>query len=291
MQVSASTYSFDKCFQEGTIDVAECIRACGRMGLDAVEINDGYVARDNITPAQIKDLAADCGLAVSAFASETNVYQPTLSGVQKEVEGGLKWGEMCNDIGAPVWRVNTAPPGYGMHQVTEEGATEAQILELAIPGFRTLADAGRDWGLQLVMENHYGLTRSSEDTLEFIRRVGAENMFVNLDTGNFWDDCVSLRDMLLAGGSIDEVPLIEDPYEGIERLLPRTTYTHCKIYRLTSDNTNDEVLDYERILRMFVRAGFDGVLSIENFTLDDPMEIVPRAAEMLRRQITKLDSS
>ena len=270
------------------MDIATCIRTCAEMGLDAIELNDGYVAADEMTPAEIKALAAECGLTISAFTSETKVYQPTLSGVREHVEGCLKWGQRCREVGAPIWRVSTGQPREGMHQVTEAGATEAQVEEHAVAGFRTLAAAGQKWGLRLAMENHYGLTRTSEDTLGFIRRVGAPNMGVNIDTGNFWDDCLLVRDALAAGGNISEVPLIEDPYEGMARLAPSMIYSHCKIYKLASDDSNDEVLDYERILRIFASAGFDGYLSIENFTWEDPLAIVPRAAEMLRRQAAKV---
>jgi len=269
------------------MDIATCIRTCAQMGLDAIELNDGYVAADEMRAAEIRALAAECGLAISAFASETQVYQPTLSGVQEEAEGCLRWGQMCADVGAPIWRVNTAQPGNGMHQVTEPGATEALVFERAVAGFRTLAAASQRWGLQLAMENHYGLTRTSEDTLRFIRCVGAPNMGVNIDTGNFWDDCEKVRQTLAAGDGISEVPLIEDPYESMARLAPSMIFSHCKIYKLAGDDSNDEVLDYERILRIFADAGFNGYLSIENFTLENPLDIIPRAAEMLRRQLAR----
>ena len=41
-------------------------------------------------------------------------------------------------------------------------------------------------------------------------------------------------------------------------------------------------------LRIFADAGYDGYLSIENFTLEDPFVIIPRAAEMLRRQMANI---
>lgn len=288
MKISAATFSFARCFADSTMDIATCIRTCAEMGLDAIELNDGYIAAEEMSLAEIRVLAAECGLAISAVASETQAYQPTLSGVQEHVESCLKWGQMCAELGAPIWRVNTAQPTNGMHQVTQAGATEDLVCERAIAGFRALATAGQKWGLQLAMENHFGLTRTSEDTLRFIQCVGAPNMGVNIDTGNFWDDCERVRQTLAAGGNITEVPLIEDPYEGMERLAPSMIFSHCKIYKLASDGSNDEVLDYARILRIFASAGFDGYLSIENFTLEDPLDIIPRAAEMLRRQAARM---
>jgi len=60
-----------------------------------------------------------------------------------------------------------------------------------------------------------------------------------------------------------------------------------KIYGLTPGDDNDIYLDYDRILDMYRRAGFRGYLSIENFSQEDPLDIVPRAASMLRRKLVK----
>jgi len=298
LKVTCSTFAFAKSFAEGATDLEGFIRACKGMGMDAVELNDGYVQSSGLVPHEVKALCDEAGLRIIALAAETNIYQ-ALHLVTQEVYGGvMPWLEYCVELGIPLLRVNTAQPANGMHEVGDPAATESQVRERAIEAFQRVAAEAASRGVRLAMENHFGLTKTSQDTIRFCRDVDAEVMGINIDTGNFWEDCDLVRDHLASGGQVATAPSdapqpgvlypFEDVYTGIEAMAPHALYSHCKIYRLNADATNDEVLDYERILRIYAAAGYDGYLSIENFTYEDPFEVVPRAAKMLRAIVAAL---
>jgi sugar phosphate isomerase/epimerase len=193
----------------------------------------------------------------------------------------LRWLDACDALGAPILRVNTAQPHNGMHEVPAHVGLE-QVRVWALDVFRVVAAAAHDRGILLAVENHYGLTRTSVDTLAFIEAVGHDNVGVNIDTGNFWETPFDVRNALVAGRDVSQLAPFEDPYVGIKRLAAHMVFSHCKVYGLTDDGTDDRVLDYGRIMRIYRDHGYRGYLSIENFTQGDPRDIVARSARMLR---------
>ena len=287
MRIACSTFSFNKSFAEGTTDVASFVQTCADIGLDAVELNSGYLDKDPLRSVDVKALAVGCALDICALATETMVYVPNEEGVRAYEANLLRQLAACVELGAPILRVNTGQPPNGMHQVP--GRTEQQIRAWAADVFRSVARAARGKGILLALENHYALTRTSADTLRFIRAVGEPNMGVNIDTGNCWETPYTVKEALACGSDPSALVPFEDPYELIERLAPHMIFSHCKVYGLTADGRNDAVLDYGRILRSFADSGYRGYLSIENFTDEDPADIVCRSAAMLRQHLAKLE--
>jgi sugar phosphate isomerase/epimerase len=284
MRIACSTFSFDRDFRAGSLDIAGFLNTCGAVGLDAVELNGGYLMRDSIGTGEIKRLAVQLALDVCALAIETVVYVGDQDGATAYKDKMLDWLEVCAALGAPILRVNTAQPGNGMHEVPA-GVSEQQVRTWAIQAFREVAATAREKGILLAMENHYGLTRTSTDILAFIADLEQDNVGVNIDTGNFWDSPYQVKAALESGSDASGLVPFEEPYAGIECLAPHMVFSHCKIYGLTADGENDRVLDYDRILRTYVNCGYRGYLSIENFTDEDPSEVVSRSARMLRRRL------
>jgi len=287
MRIACSTFSFDRDFAQHKTDVLGFIRSCGQIGLDAVELNDGYLLRDRATLADIKRTAAQLALDICALAMETVVYVSDAAGARAYTDNMLRWLDTCERLGAPILRVNTAQPGNGMHQVAP-GVSEEQVRAWAVEAFREVARAAKAKGILLAVENHYGLTRTSADTLAFVAAVGEDNVGVNIDTGNFWASPHGVRDALAMPGHEGALVPFEDPYAGMQRLAPSMVFSHCKVYGLTADAPNDVLLDYGRILRIFADSGYRGYLSLENFTHDDPTSVAARAAAMLRHHLEGL---
>jgi len=167
--------------------------------------------------------------------------------------------------------------------------TREQLSDWTAAAFRRVMPVAESMGIVIAMENHFALTSTSAETIAFIERVGSDWMRVNVDTGNFihpdwlgWG-----TDWRQQPDYWERAPMQEDLYAGIERLAPHMTYSHVKIYGLTDDGSDDIFLDYDRILDIYRRAGYRGYLSIENFSQEDPLDIVPRAAAMLRRRLDR----
>ena len=289
MRITAATFSFHKAFKERRLDLAGYVDACAAAGLDAVEFNDGYIEQEEVDPRELKRHALSVGLDVAALAIELVSVQPTRARLDAEEEKLRYWLEQAHLLGAPILRVNTGQPQDRVENLPEGSRSYEELFDRAVAAFQRVMPEAERLGIVVAMENHFALTSTSHETLRFIERVGSDWMRVNIDTGNFIDPewAAFGADWRREPDYFERAPVQEDVYEGIERLARAMIYSHVKIYGLTRDEDNDIYLDYDRILDIYRGAGFRGYLSIENFSQEDPLDIVPRAACMLRRKLAE----
>jgi len=115
-------------------------------------------------------------------------------------------------------------------------------------------------GVTLAMENHWGLSRTPEGLLRLLNAVSSPFYGGLMDTGNF----------------------MEDPYDKLAQIAPKTVYVQAKTYYGGGEwYTLD--LDYKRIARILYDAGYKGYVSLE-FEGKDPADTaVPKSIEMLRQ--------
>lgn len=289
MRITAATFAFSKAFSESRLDLEGYVRACRNSGLDAVEFNNGYIEEESADPGDLKRLAVSLGLDVAALAIELVFVRETEEEIRAEEDKLRRLLEQAHLLGCPILRVNTGQPVDRMENLAHPNFTREQLTDRAVAVFRRVMPIAEQMGIVVAMENHFALTSTSWETISFVERVGSDWMRVNIDTGNFIDpDWVRWgKDWRQHPDYWRRAPMQEDVYEGIERLAPCMIYSHAKIYGITADGRDDIYLDYDRILDIYRCAGYQGYLSIENFSQEDPLAIVPKAARMLRRKIEK----
>ncbi|MFH0964627.1 MAG: sugar phosphate isomerase/epimerase family protein [Planctomycetota bacterium] len=287
MRIAASTFAFHRAFHEQGLDLSGYMEACEEFGLDAVELNDGFIEKEGADLKQLKRLSVELGLDIAALAIELVFVRGSREEIRAEESKLRQWLEKAYVLGCPILRVNTGQPPDRIEKVANKGVTREELMSWAAEAFRGVMPTAERMGIVLAMENHFALTATSRDTIEFVERVGSDWMGVNIDTGNFihpdWAEFG--RDWRREPDYFRRAPMQEDIYEGIERLAPHMVYSHVKIYGLTPDGMDDIFLDYDRILAIYRRFGYRGYISIENFSQEDPMELVPRAVEMLRGKL------
>lgn len=289
MRIAASTFAFHKAFQEKRLDLVRCLEACAESGLDGIELNDGYIEREDADLRGLKRLAVSLRLDIAALAIELVFVQSSEDEIRAEEEKLRLWLEKAHLLGAPILRVNTGQPPDRLENLANKDMTREQLTDRAVAAFRHIMPAAERMGIVVAMENHFALTATSYDTLRFVERVGSDWMRVNVDTGNFiHPDWLAFgTDWRKEPDYFKRAPMQEEIYAGIERLAPYMVYCHAKIYGLTPDGKNDIYLDYDRILEILRNAGYRGYLSIENFSTEDPLVIVPKAANMLRGKLER----
>lgn len=114
-------------------------------------------------------------------------------------------------------------------------------------------------GVILALENHWGLTRSPEGLLRIANEIESPWLGVLMDTGNF----------------------LEEPYEKIEKIAPKTVFVQAKTYQGGGEwYTLD--LDYKRIAGILAKANYQGYVSLEFEGKANPDEAVPQSVKMLR---------
>src|SRR5206468_12895186 len=112
----------------------------------------------------------------------------------------------------------------------------------------------------LASEIHWGLSRTPEGLLRIVNAFNSPLVGALMDTGNF----------------------LEDPYDKLKQIAPKTVYVQAKTYYGGGEwYTLD--LDYKRIARILADAGYTGWVSLEMEGKEDADKAVPKSIEMLRK--------
>ena len=182
-----------------------------------------------------------------------------------------KWVEPAQLLGAPQIRCEVytnVPAGENRYQ---------RALEATVDGLQRLLTATADSGIQLLVENHHGISSNPRWLAEVVRTIDDPRLGVTADTNNFRTDL-----HMPYQRDFDSFPQYEDRHAGLQLLMPLARWVSAKTYAF--DATGYEVsLDYTRILDIILGSGYRGYLSIEYEGGGDPLEGARQSVEMFRR--------
>lgn len=151
------------------------------------------------------------------------------------VENHLKWVEIAKFLGCHAIRVNAR----------SSGSAEAQ-RGFAADGLGRLADLAAQYGLNVLVENHGGISSNAQWLASLIKSLNRANVGTLPDFGNF----------KLEDGSF------YDPYQGVRELMPYAKAVSAKSHDFDAAG-NETKLDYARLLQIVADHHFDGYVGIE----------------------------
>lgn len=151
------------------------------------------------------------------------------------VENHLKWVEIAKFLGCHSIRVNARSSGSAEEQ-----------HDFAADGLGRLADLAAQDGLNVLVENHGGISSNAQWLASLIKSLNRSNVGTLPDFGNF----------KLEDGSF------YDPYQGVRELMPYAKAVSAKSYDFDA-NGNETQLDYGRLLEIVLDHRFDGYIGIE----------------------------
>ena len=114
-------------------------------------------------------------------------------------------------------------------------------MKLAADGLRQLSEFAAEHGLNVIVENHGGLSSNGQWLAGVIKSVGLDNCGTLPDFGNFSD---------------------YDRYQGVEELMPFAKAVSAKSHDFDEDG-NEIRTDYLRMMKIVVDAGYRGWVGIE----------------------------
>jgi sugar phosphate isomerase/epimerase len=184
------------------------------------------------------------------------------------------WIRVAARLGATFVRVNTGSPTAGTTREDRAGLVEA---------LTTLSDEARAQGVELLIENHGGLSSDPEYLIDIREQVGPDRLGILLDLGNF-EPLIGVSHARLAGAAPDDTGLdVSRVYEHIAMLAPVATLVHAKAHDPASDGS--PLYDLERALGIVADSGYDGPLTIEwEGLLGDPWEHSARIVDIVRER-------
>jgi sugar phosphate isomerase/epimerase len=223
-----------------------------KLGITAIEICQFHFLDDSPEyVAQLQQALTDAGVSLINMPIDVgNIsdMNPTFRDEDlAEIEG---WMKVAATLGSRFVRVNASNPMAG----------DAAPIEVTIASYRRLARTAESLGMQLLLENHGGITADPEVMVQLLEAVGPTHLKTLVDIGNFepWssahDPCkgaVNLADL-------DLTPL----YAGLARIAPYAGYVHAKTHDF-DENGKPIVIDVVKALRIVRDTGFTGPIALE----------------------------
>lgn len=271
--IAVSTYSFWR-FRDNPVDrvsIETCIDEAARMGFDAVEILHIQMFGDE-SPNRLQNLKRQAlinGVDLCGFSTHQGFVSPDAEKRQKNIDHTIRCMQLAHELGIPTMRVNTGRWGTsksfddlmanrGIEPVLP-GHTEEEGFDWVIESFEKLLPAAEKYGVLMGLENHWGLGRTAEGVMRIVDAVDSPWLQVTMDTGNF----------------------LEDPYDRLEILAPKTVYVQAKTYYGGGVWYSLE-LDYPRIAKLLRKHNYRGYISLEFEGTAPWKEAIPESLATLR---------
>ena len=240
LQISLAQWTINRELRSGKIDNLDFAKVAAEHGIHAVEyVNQFFMdkAKDANYLGEMKKRAADQGVKSLLIMCdrEGNIGDPDAAKRKQTVDNHRKWLDAAKFLGCHSIRVNAGSSGTWDEQV-----------KLAADGLSRLTAIGAKLGLNVIVENHGGLSSNADWLVEVIKKVDHKRCGTLPDFGNF---------RIKPGESYDS-------YRGMQKLLPFAKGVSVKD-RVWDDKGKQSALDYDRMLKLVHASGFRGYCGIE----------------------------
>ena len=161
------------------------------------------------------------------------------------VENHYKWVDAAAAMGCHAIRVNLA------------GSDDpAQWIPNSIDGLTRLGTYAAGKGINILVENHGGLSSNGKLMAEVMTQVGMDNCGTLPDFGNF---CIRRKDPRdYSAGCAENY----DIYQGVSELMPFAKAVSAKSHDFDPDG-NEKNIDYVKMLQIVKDAGYTGFVGVE----------------------------
>ena len=261
-KISLAQWSLHNTLFSGKLDNLDFPRAAKQQfGIEAVEYVNQFFkdkARDEDYIAELAKRAADEGVTNVLIMCDGlgDLGAPDDKARTQAVENHYPWVEAAKRLGCHSIRVNAA----------SKGSFEEQ-QKLAADGLARLSEYASQLGMNVIVENHGGLSSNGKWLSETIRATGMENCGTLPDFGNFYD---------------------YDRYQGVTDLMPLAKAVSAKSYDF-DEQGNESKIDFAKMMKIVLDAGYRGWVGIEyegsRLSPDDGIKATKKLLEKIRDSV------
>ena len=241
--ISLAQWSLNRQFFGGKLNALDFAKVTKEeFDLDAIEYVNQFFkdkANDEAYLGQLKSRAADHGVKslLIMVDGEGSLGHGGTAERNKAVLNHHKWADAAKFLGCHSIRVNAATTGNGSFEEKQK---------LAADGLRSLSEYGAKLGLNVIVENHGGLSSNGAWLAGVMKIVDLPNCGTLPDFGNF---------------NVGDGKWY-DRYQGVTELMPFAKAVSAKSHEF--DEKGDEVrTDYRRMMSIVLAAGYHGYVGIE----------------------------
>lgn len=235
-RISLAQWSLHRTIRAGDLDHLDFAAVARReFGIEAIEYVNSFFkdkATDAAYLAEMNRRASGEGVAQHLIMcdGEGRIGDPDPARRTEAVENHRKWLDAARTLGCVTIRVNAA----------SEGSFDEQ-QKLAADGLARLTGLADTLGLNIVVENHGGLSSDGRWLAGVMRMVGHPRCGTLPDFGNFYE---------------------YDRYQGVADLMPFAKAVSAKSHDFDADG-NETTKDYRRLMKTVVDAGYHSWVGIE----------------------------
>jgi len=213
------------------------------FGIDAIEyVNQFFMdkATDQTYLTELKQRCDDLGVKslIIMCDREGMLGDPDDKKRTEAVENHHKWVDAAKFLGCHSVRVNAASRGSYDEQ-----------MKLAADGLRRLSEYAKPQGLNVIVENHGGLSSNGQWLAGTIAKTEMDNCGTLPDFGNFYI-------------SRGKNPELYDRYKGVDELMPYAKAVSAKAHDFDEDG-NETHTDFEKMMKIVLSHGYHGYVGIE----------------------------
>ena len=240
-EISLAQWSLHRTLAKGELDNLDFVSVSkNNFGIAAVEYVNSFFktkALEMSYLAEMKKRAEGEGVRslIIMCDGEGRLGDPDESSRNQAVENHYKWIDAAKYLGCHSIRVNAASTGSFEEQ-----------MKLAADGLRRLTEVGAQNKINVIVENHGGLSSNGAWLTSVIKMVDHPLCGTLPDFGNF----------RIAEGEL------YDRYQGVRELMPFAKAVSAKSNDF-DENGNETGTDYLRMMKIVLDAGYRGYVGIE----------------------------
>ena len=250
LKISLAQWSLNKSIKNGKLPILDFAKKARSFGIEGIEFVSGLYTRDtdilermsmNSLAKELIKRSDDYGIDNVLFMIDN---QGDLASSNKNerfqaIDNHKRWIDLSAEIGCKTMRVNLNGE-KDLNKWTKNSVKSLTALNKY------------NENINVVVENHGGLSSSGKYLSNVMSKVKLENCGTLPDFGNFcmngspWGNCTQMYDR----------------YLGTEELMPYAHAVSAKSYDF-DDEGNETTIDYKRMMEIVKRSGYQGYVGIE----------------------------
>ena len=232
--ISLAAWSMHRLFFAREIDQLGMVALTRELGIDALElVNTFFPSPQYVYLRELRKRADDAGVQLPLIMcdGEGNLAHADTGKRALAVRNHHKWADIAAVLGCRAMRVNAGG------EAGDDGA-----LERNAESCRALVEYASGAGIDVLVENHFGLSMDAAWVVELVRLVDSPRFGTLPDFGNLPPDA--------------------DRYEAVRAMMPHAKAVSAKCYDF-DDAGNETSIDFARMMSIVTEAGYAGFVGIE----------------------------
>lgn len=250
LKISLAQWSLNKSIKNGKLPILDFAKKARSFNIEGIEFVSGLYTRDtdilermsmNSLAKELIKRSDDYGIDNVLFMidNQGDLASSNRNERLQAIDNHKRWIDLSAEIGCKTMRVNLNGE-KDLNKWTKNSVKSLTVLNKY------------NENINVVVENHGGLSSNGKYLSNVMSKVKLENCGTLPDFGNFcmngspWGNCTQMY----------------DKYLGTEELMPYAHAVSAKSYDF-DDEGNETSIDYERMMEIVKRSGYQGYVGIE----------------------------